>query len=113
HWALFARYVLHEGEMNDVHRSDLKERHIKLLKQVCFLDGERCRAEGDATRLAMSGGFDMLLRGELVGGYHFAQRAEVLPLIGVGNIASILFVRDERFVGPGLKLHCLCARLCG
>ena len=61
----------------------------------------------------MSGGFDMLLRGELVGGYHFAQRAEVLLLVGVGGIASILFFRDERLVGPGLKFHRLRARLRG
>ena len=57
HRALFARDVLQEGEMNDVHRSDLKERHIKLLKQVCFLDGEtvssrtRCRETCNERRL--------------------------------------------------------------
>ena len=62
-WPLFARHILQQGQMDNVHRGNLEERHPQLFEEIGLLRRERGRAEGNALGPAMRMSFTMLLGG--------------------------------------------------
>src|SRR6185503_7468347 len=105
--------VLEQREMHHIHRRNFKERHIQRIEQVHLFRGERSRAKVNSLLHAARMSLGMLVRGELIGSDHFAQRSEMLLLVGVRGVPLVLFLGDERFVSPRLKLDGIGAALCG
>ena len=58
---LFARHILQQRQMDDVHRGNLEKWHPQLFKEIGLFSRERGRAEGNALRLAVRMSFTMLV----------------------------------------------------
>ena len=89
-----------QRQIGDVHRGDLDERDVQSGEHVRLRRGERAGGEGDPAGPGVVARDDVLLRRELVGADHLAERPEVLLLVRVGGIPLVLLVGDERRLAP-------------